>query len=457
MGRTQDREKDAMKNLVTTGYETLLRLNEANQDYFLERWSIRMEDAGYLQHTTAKRVDCLVALKEFLQPVLADIESGQVPAEFSELLHRDSGWERFLIESSRRHRTRGITFDMFLGCFKTFIYSLLDVIEAMDVEYARKVDARRLIRLYGDAIEVLYLQDWIRIFPEFSDGRLDDMNRLLTLEKCRFENILNATSDLILVVDGGGLVVNINAAVKAVMDEKQALKRPVWEVLSLEGGSVEELLRYYPVGITCELAPFGESSIYKMQVNPLKSVSLASDQYIFVLTNMTTQAMQRQTLERIVDEKTEALRKEKAQLEEMNITLRNVLKSVGREHEEHASNLAAKVNTLVLPSLERIESENDPAIRKGYVTVVKDQLTRLLPRDSGGMPLLLKLTQMEMKVCQFIQSGHSNKDIADLLTLSVETIQTHRKSIRRKLGLHGRNANLYAHLNTMGLQDQMGS
>lgn len=410
-----------MKTLDTNGYETLLRLGEADQDYFLERWSIRMEAAGYLQHTTAKRVDCLVALKEFLQPVLADIESGEIPADFSVLLRRDSGWERFLIESSRRHRARGITFDMFLGCFKTFIYSLLDVIEVMDVEYARKVDARRLIRRYGDAIEVLYLQDWIRIFPEFSVDRLDDMNRLLTLEKCRFENILNATSDLILVVDGSGLVVNINAAVKALMDETQALDRPVWEVLALEGDSVEELLRYYPVGITCELAPFGESSIYRMQINPLKSVSLASDQYIFVLTNMTTQAMQRQTLERIVDEKTEDLRKEKAQLEEMNITLRNVLKSVGREHEEHASNLAAKVNTLVLPALERIESENDLAIRKGYITVVKDQLTRLLPRDTGGMPLLLKLTQMEMKVCQFIQSGHSNKDIADLLNLSVET------------------------------------
>ena len=446
-----------MKTLDTNGYETLLRLGEADQDYFLERWSIRMEAAGYLQHTTAKRVDCLVALKEFLQPVLADIESGEIPADFSVLLRRDSGWERFLIESSRRHRARGITFDMFLGCFKTFIYSLLDVIEVMDVEYARKVDARRLIRRYGDAIEVLYLQDWIRIFPEFSVDRLDDMNRLLTLEKCRFENILNATSDLILVVDGSGLVVNINAAVKALMDETQALDRPVWEVLALEGDSVEELLRYYPVGITCELAPFGESSIYRMQINPLKSVSLASDQYIFVLTNMTTQAMQRQTLERIVDEKTEDLRKEKAQLEEMNITLRNVLKSVGREHEEHASNLAAKVNTLVLPALERIESENDLAIRKGYITVVKDQLTRLLPRDTGGMPLLLKLTQMEMKVCQFIQSGHSNKDIADLLNLSVETIQTHRKSIRRKLGLHGRNVSLYAHLNTMGLQDGMGS
>jgi DNA-binding CsgD family transcriptional regulator/PAS domain-containing protein len=450
-------EKDVMKALVTTGHETLLGLVQLHQEYFLERWAVHMETAGYLQHTTAKREDCLVALTEFLQPILRDIERAEIPEDFSELLRRGTGWERFLVESSRRHRARGITFDMFLGCFKTFVYSLLDVIEAMDVEYARKVDARRLIRLYGDAIEVLYLQDWIRISPDFSDGRLDDMNRLLTLEKCRFENILNATSDLILVVDSDGLVVNINAAVKAVMDEKQALKRPVWEILSLEGGSIEELLRYYPVGITCELAPFGESSIYKMQVNPLKSVSLASDQYIFVLTNMTTQALQRETLEGIVDEKTEALRREKAQLEEMNITLRNVLKNVGKEHEEHASELAAKVNTLVLPALERIETENDPAIRKGYVTVVKDQLTRLLPRDSGGMPLLFKLTQMEMKVCQFIQSGHSNKDIADLLNLSVETIQTHRKNIRRKLGLHGRSVSLYAHLNTMGLQDQLGS
>lgn len=446
-----------MKTPVTNGHEGLLRLIETDQDYFLERWTIRMEAAGYLQHTTAKRVDCMVALKEFLHPILADLESGGIPSDFPELLRRDSGWERFLIESSRRHRARGITFDMFLGCFKTFIHSLLDVIEAMDAEYARKVEARRLIRLYGDALEVLYLQDWIRTFPDFSDGRLDDMNRLLTLEKCRFENILNATSDLILVVDATGQVVNINAAVKAVMDEAHVMHRPIWEVLSLEGDSVDELLRYYPVGITCELAPFGESAIYRMQVNPLKSVSMASDQYIFVLTNMTTQAMQRETLERIVDEKTEALRREKAQLEEMNITLRNVLKSVGREHEEHASNLAAKVNTLVLPALERIESENDPAIRKGYVTVAKDQLTRLLPRDSGGMPLLLKLTQMEMKVCQFIQSGHSNKDIADLLNLSVETIQTHRKSIRRKLGLHGRSVSLFAHLNTMGLDSALGS
>lgn len=83
----------------------------------------------------------------------------------------------------------------------------------MDVEYARKVDARRPIRRYGDAIEVLYLQDWIRIFPEFSVDRLDDMNRLdpgeVPLRKYPERHF-----DLILVVDGSGLVVNINARSK---------------------------------------------------------------------------------------------------------------------------------------------------------------------------------------------------------------------------------------------------
>jgi DNA-binding CsgD family transcriptional regulator len=38
---------------------------------------------------------------------------------------------------------------------------------------------------------------------------------------------------------------------------------------------------------------------------------------------------------------------------------------------------------------------------------------------------------MEMKVCNFIQAGAISKEIAEALNLSVVTIQTHRRSIRR--------------------------
>ncbi len=429
----------------------LLHSLNMHQDIFLERWSVRMQAAGYLQHTTAKRVDCLLALDEFLGPLIHDLEAGHLRDEFWPLdSPGTSGWGQFLIDSARRHRQRGVTAQMFLGCFKTFLYSVLDVVELVEASPSLKVAARRQVRLYGDALEMLYLEDWAHSLPELSAQKLDEMNRLLTLEKCRFENILNASSDPTFVVNADGVVENINAAVQTVLPKKKAVGRPIWRVLDMEGHSMSEVLHYYPTGLSCEMTPFGEDTVYRMQITPLNTVSLASNQYIVVLTNMTTQAAQRETLERIVDEKTDALRRDKEQLEEMNITLRNVLRSIDREREEQTSELAGKVNTLVLPALERIEQENDPAVRKGYVTVVADQLTRLTRGASDIDPTLLKLTHMEMRVSQFIQAGHSTKDIADHLNLSVETIQTHRKNIRRKLGLHGKAVSLYAHLNVTG-------
>ena len=50
---------------------------------------------------------------------------------------------------------------------------------------------------------------------------------------------------------------------------------------------------------------------------------------------------------------------------------------------------------------------------------------------------LLKLTPTEMEVCQYIQDGLTSKEIADKLYSSFETIQTHRKNIRKKMGLKG--------------------
>ena len=52
-----------------------------------------------------------------------------------------------------------------------------------------------------------------------------------------------------------------------------------------------------------------------------------------------------------------------------------------------------------------------------------------------------------MKICRFIQAGAATKDIAEALNLSVVTIQTHRRNIRRKLDLQNRNVNLFTFLN----------
>lgn len=46
------------------------------------------------------------------------------------------------------------------------------------------------------------------------------------------------------------------------------------------------------------------------------------------------------------------------------------------------------------------------------------------------------LTERETEVIQLIAGGNSTKQIADRLFLSVRTVETHRKNIYRKLGVH---------------------
>jgi len=55
------------------------------------------------------------------------------------------------------------------------------------------------------------------------------------------------------------------------------------------------------------------------------------------------------------------------------------------------------------------------------------------------------LTQREREICSLVLMGHQTKEISSLLHLSVHTVHTHRKRIRRKLGVKQR-ASLAQHL-----------
>jgi DNA-binding CsgD family transcriptional regulator len=60
---------------------------------------------------------------------------------------------------------------------------------------------------------------------------------------------------------------------------------------------------------------------------------------------------------------------------------------------------------------------------------------------------MAKLTKAEIQICQLIQSGSDSKEIAESMNISFDTVQTHRKNIRKKLGLSGRDISLFTYLN----------
>jgi two-component system response regulator NreC len=63
------------------------------------------------------------------------------------------------------------------------------------------------------------------------------------------------------------------------------------------------------------------------------------------------------------------------------------------------------------------------------------------PGTHRDAPLVEALTAREDEVLQLIADGHTNRQIGDLLRISIRTVETHRASLSSKLGLRGR-ANL---------------
>ncbi len=138
------------------------------------------------------------------------------------------------------------------------------------------------------------------------------------------------------------------------------------------------------------------------------------------------------------------IRQEKANRREMYVTMRNLMKAFAREKRGTERYISYKIETLILPTLEKIKHEPSVNLRNTFLALMREQLTSLT--KGFGVELdsrFLTLTRTEMKICRMIQAGQGGKEIAQKLGISFETVQTHRKNIRKKLGLRGQKVNLY--------------
>jgi DNA-binding NarL/FixJ family response regulator len=80
----------------------------------------------------------------------------------------------------------------------------------------------------------------------------------------------------------------------------------------------------------------------------------------------------------------------------------------------------------------RGESYFSPTI----ATMMVDDYRVLLSK--GGIDEEELLTEREREVLQLVAEGRTSQEIADILVLSIKTIQTHRAHIMEKLGAHDR-------------------
>jgi two-component system response regulator NreC len=80
----------------------------------------------------------------------------------------------------------------------------------------------------------------------------------------------------------------------------------------------------------------------------------------------------------------------------------------------------------------RGESVLHPSVAK---LLIKDYLSRV---ERGEETSYDTLSDREREILKLIAEGQTNKDIAEMLFLSVKTVQAHRGNLMRKLGMHDR-------------------
>ena len=69
--------------------------------------------------------------------------------------------------------------------------------------------------------------------------------------------------------------------------------------------------------------------------------------------------------------------------------------------------------------------------------IVKDYL--FATRQRKGFPTLQNLTARELEVVKLIFEGKKSKEIAELLSISIKTVDKHRSNILQKIGMHNFN------------------
>jgi len=536
---------------------------------FLAKWTEYMQEAGYLEHTTAKKDDCILSLHGLITPILTLLEDDPASARFSSILQNRRELASFLVQTSKRHQERGLQVEMFFGCFKTLLHAVEDIILHADFEDAEKLQSYIKFRNIVDAMETITVAEWDNPTLDRKLETLAAKNRSLTLEKNKYENIFEATSDLVLVINDVGTILEMNVVARESFGP-QCLGDTVFRCLEQADEDLKMFLKKYPHSQRHELRLMDRQIVYSMVIVPLKKVSLASPGYVIILSDITSIVDHRRQLEQLVQERTEALRQseqlfkslfssagegillvdtslnivqanekavtmlgmdddhikgrscvqmlhpdsidiflqaaaisegevwhgevncicagegdfpasitvnkfflggnvflhiivcnitqqkameshlreEKTKAEEMNVTLRNVMQAIDRNKEEFERSIAKKIRTSIIPSLQKLAAEENHEIRDMYMKILCDQLAGLTKSSSTiRNEDIIRLTKTEMQICQMIQSGSTSKDIADAMSISLETVQTHRKNIRKKLGLNRKGINLYAYLN----------
>jgi len=194
--------------------------------------------------------------------------------------------------------------------------------------------------------------------------------------------------------------------------------------------------------------PDGTTAIVSINCAPLWSPTgqRRLDGALATLEEITDYRLNQEDREKLIQE----LRDQSLRLEELNDALKVLLARRDQDRRDLEEKILFNLKSLVLPYLERLRASLLSSEQRAALETALDNLEQIFsPFGTTLSSQLFGLTPRELEVANLVKLGRPSKEIAELLCISVRSVETHRRAIRRKLGLRGRGVNLRAFLSTL--------
>ncbi|MBA4393020.1 MAG: hypothetical protein C0407_05660 [Desulfobacca sp.] len=164
-------------------------------------------------------------------------------------------------------------------------------------------------------------------------------------------------------------------------------------------------------------------------------------------TQLKQEVEDRKRAEKALRKREVELKAQSHHLEEVNTALKVLLKQREDDKKEIGEHVLANVKGLISPYLERIKGSRLTTNQQTLIDILESNLNNIIsPFISKLSSKYFNFTSMEIKISNLVKEGKTNKEIAELLYLSKNTVLFHRYNIRSKLNLKNKKINLRSHL-----------
>jgi DNA-binding CsgD family transcriptional regulator len=131
------------------------------------------------------------------------------------------------------------------------------------------------------------------------------------------------------------------------------------------------------------------------------------------------------------------------ELAESNTALKVLLKQRENDRKGYENNILSNMKHLIFPYIEKLKKKKSMSDELDYLNILESNLNEIVSPFSSRLSFrYMDFTPKEILVANLIKDGKQDKDIMEMLNISLGTVKTHRQNIRKKLGISGKRINL---------------